>query len=427
MTSNDIAWEEVFEKHDVLNELRKNDTFSIKTATLKKIRDPRLMAKFDYSKNLPTIFKNNKLSILPASRNEYIIGTFEAYHQITELESIGFEYVEPRLDLESIDYSNINNEAIALNCAYLHNIIMDFVDEDYLLPTISGRMGSGEFQFYIKNSIDSKKYFSIGTNKSQIEIDGGYEGSNSIVLVEAKNSISDDFLIRQLYFPYRCLRERVAKDIKLIFMVYSNGIYTLREYQFDDPLNYNSIIQIKSKRYSLMSYDITIEDIKKILRKTKTLTEPKSPFPQADSFERVINLCELLNDNTSLFHEEITSNYDFDKRQTDYYANAGIYLGLIKRENQNGNVVFSLTEAGKQLFSVNYRERQLKFVESILAHRIFKETLIKYLNDVKPPSSMEITDIMKSANLNQIKSEKTYRRRAQTVAKWIDWILSLTS
>jgi len=39
------------------------------------------------------------------------------HEQITELESIGFEYVEPRLDLESIDYSNINNEAIALNCA----------------------------------------------------------------------------------------------------------------------------------------------------------------------------------------------------------------------------------------------------------------------------------------------------------------------
>jgi hypothetical protein len=44
----------------------------------------------------------------------------------------------------------------------------------------------------------------------------------------------------------------------------------------------------------------------------KTVKEPELPFPQADRFDRVINLCELLKQKGFLSKEEITQNYDFD-------------------------------------------------------------------------------------------------------------------
>lgn len=53
------------------------------------------------------------------------------------------------------------------------------------------------------------------------------------------------------------------------------------------------------------------------------VNEPEVPFPQANFFDRVINLCELLKQKSTLTKEEITQNYDFDARQTDYYSNAG--------------------------------------------------------------------------------------------------------
>lgn len=65
------------------------------------------------------------------------------------------------------------------------------------------------------------------------------------------------------------------------------------------------------------------------------MEEPKLPFPQADSFERVINLCELLKQKGFISKNDITQNYDFDYRQTNYYSSAARYLGLIKDVYEN--------------------------------------------------------------------------------------------
>jgi len=62
--------------------------------------------------------------------------------------------------------------------------------------------------------------------------------------------------------------------------------------------------------------------------RTQIVREPEIPFPQADSFRRIINLCELLN-KSYLTKNEITANYYFDPRQSNYYTDAGRYLGLI--------------------------------------------------------------------------------------------------
>jgi len=52
-------------------------------------REARLMAKFDHESNLPKIFTNNGLSILPITRGSYIISHFNAYHIIeTNFEKI---------------------------------------------------------------------------------------------------------------------------------------------------------------------------------------------------------------------------------------------------------------------------------------------------------------------------------------------------
>ena len=42
------------------------------------------MAKFDYSKQLPQIFKDNGLGILPIKNGEYIIGKFNLFEKISK-------------------------------------------------------------------------------------------------------------------------------------------------------------------------------------------------------------------------------------------------------------------------------------------------------------------------------------------------------
>lgn len=101
--------------------------------------------------------------------------------------------------LESINSNEIANEASAINYAFISKILHNFTEEENLLPTVCGRMSSSPFDFTINSENES---FKINVKNSQIEIDGGFEGHYSLSLIEAKNYISDNFLIRQLYYPY---------------------------------------------------------------------------------------------------------------------------------------------------------------------------------------------------------------------------------
>jgi len=421
---NDNAWNKLFDKYNILERINTDNIFQISASKIKEFREPRLMTKFDHFVNLPKIFQKNNLSILPITRGNYVISKFETYKKFKDNNDLPIEYIDFPENIQSIDFENITSESTAINCAYISGIFSDFLDVENLLPTVSGRMSSKTFDFNIK-SLDNSKFTNITVNNSQIEIDGGYEEDNSLSLIEAKNSISSDFLIRQLYYPFRLWEGKIDKIVRPIFLVYSNGIFNLYEYKFEDLFNYNSLILIKQKRYSLEVKNISLEDIEKVLLTTKYINEPKIPFPQANSFERIINLLELLNTQTELTKDDITTTYDFDERQTDYYTNAGRYLGLIEKNNTNGKIKYLLSDQGELLFKTNYKQRQLALVKSILEHSVFSNTLSLYFKKAKSPTKSEIVNIMKKSNLYNITTDETFERRASTILKWVNWILSL--
>ncbi|HHU32519.1 MAG: type II restriction enzyme [Zhaonellaceae bacterium] len=421
-TKNEAAWKQLFEKHKILENIEKHGAFEITSRQINEFREARLMTKFDHRKNLPEIFKKHKLSILPITRGNYLISQFEAYKDLEETESAISKMPFPT-HIESIDFENITSESAALNCAYVSGILADFIGDEKILPTVSGRMSSETFSFLIKTH--SGADVRVNVSNSQIEIDGGYEGLETLTLVEAKNSLSDDFLIRQLYYPYKLWSNKLEKKVKPVFLTYSNGIFTFYEYFFQDPDSYNSLVLIKQKKYSIEETKITFEDILEVLEKTKIVREPEIPFPQANSFKRVINLCELLNES-ELTRDEITANYDFDPRQTNYYTDAGRYLGLIQKRREDGQVLFSLTHEGQKLFRLKYKPRQLKLAELILAHRAFNDTFKLFVKYGELPSKQEIVKVMKGSDLYNVRSEDTFYRRASSIIGWINWILELT-
>ncbi|MCX8749737.1 hypothetical protein J3U75_10240 [Snodgrassella sp. B3088] len=432
------AWEILFERHDILNKIEKEGFWKIEANQIRTVKEPRLMAKFDHFANLPKIFSDNALSILPITRGSYIIGHFMTYHTIeSDVDNVSIQRMYLPEYLQSINSSRITSEAAALSCAYASGIIADFLKEDNIIPSVSGRSGSGSFNFIIDIDKDNtNKCHSIQrifVSKSQIEIDAGYEGKDSLSLIEAKLDLSDDFLIRQLYYPYRVWKNCICKPIRSIFFVYSNGIYYLYEYIFQNTEYYNSLKLIKFKKYSIESTDISFADIETIMQKTALLDEPKLPFPQADKFERVINICELLVTKDLSFNE-ITANYAFTGRQTGYYTNAAIYLGLICKycsldEIDNSRMItYRLTKKGRSIMSLSYKERQLAFCNLIFQHKVYRLVFEIFLKNNKTlPSKKEIIDIMRISNLYEIDSFNTFKRRSSTVKKWIEWIINLTN
>lgn len=423
-SKNDKAWEYLFEKYDILNQIDMNGIFNISATQIKESkREPRLMAKFDHTIKLPTIFSKNKLSILPITRGDYAISHFDSYHKFETINTSITKVSIPSY-IQSLNYNNITSESMALNCAIATGIIEDFTNDTQLLPTVSGRMGSGTFDFDITD-IKSKSPRHIKVINSQIEIDAAYEGIKNLSLFEAKRDLSEDFIVRQLYYPFRLWNAIVTKPVKPIFLVYSNSIYHLYEYMFENPSDYNSLILVKQKNYSIEDTSITVEDIQNILYNTKIVKEPNIAFPQADNFKRVINLCELLNEHP-MSKNEVTEKYAFDVRQTDYYTNAARYLGLLCKDNDNNVPVYHLNKDGKKIISNRgFKQRQLDFCKCILSHQIFSDVLKIYFNTGNMPSNNYIVQLMKKANLYNVSSESTYERRSSTIKGWIDWIVSL--
>ncbi len=425
-SKNDAAWEKLFEKHLILDHLKSSDYFLISSNEIKEFREPRLMTKFDHRSQTPKIFKKNKLSILPIARGNYIIGRFETFHDFTQVDdNIEIEKMPFPIAIESLNPEEITSEATAINCAFIAGIIQDFTGESDLCLTTSGRMSSSSFDFNIDLN-DKKELLHVKVNNSQIEIDGGYEGNNSLIIIEAKNDISDNFLIRQLFYPYRLWVKKISKKVRPIFLAYTNGLFYLREYTFPDDSYYNSIQLVRQKKYEIQEENIiNIEVIQNSLNSVVQTKELSVPFPQADYFPRIINLCELLKRKIILSKEEITQEYDFSSRQANYYSAAAIYLGLIERKRENKISIYQLTERGMKLFGFPIYNRKLELIELILAHAIFNKTLMLYFRKGDVPSKEEIIEMMRNADLHNVKSDQTYDRRSLTVLAWIKWIISL--
>lgn len=418
MGLNDTAWEKLFDKYQILDRVDRDGQFQISASQIKEFREPRLMTKFDHRVNLPAIFRKHNLAILPVTRGDYVISSFSAYQDF-EAPEAEVQRISVPAHLQSLMPKFLVSEAIALNCANACGILSDFLEDEALVPTVSGRMSSGGFAFRIDTALGPK---TVSVDHAQIEIDAAYEGLRCLSLFEAKRDLSDDFLIRQLYYPFRVWSGRVTKPVKTVFLIFSNGVFYLYQYQFEEPGYYNSLRLVKQKNY-VIATQITHSDIERLLRTVPQVPEPEVSFPQANSMSRIVNLMELLYERP-MTRQEITSEYAFDERQTNYYTDAGRYLELIdKGRDETGGILFRLSPQGRRMMGLEYRERQLAIAAQILKHRVFHQTLKLHLESGEMPDTQQVVRIMKQSHLYHVEAESTYVRRSSTVTGWINWIL----
>lgn len=435
--SVDEAWKEILEKYDIVNEIEKNGIFHISATQIKEFKEPRLMSKWDSSEQLPSSLKKNKINILPDSRGTYVLGDFLLYKDIPELEEHVTQMTSVELpEFESIDINNITSEANAINVLIITKILDDFLNTDENVGTFNGRMGTGAFEFDVDTHSGNKQHIIV--NNAQCEIDGGFENTDSVVIMEAKNVVHPDFHVRQLYYPYRLWKTKVNKPIRLVFSIYANKIYRLFEYEFTNINDYSSIRLIRNKNYSLQDTKITLDELMNVRKETKVITDDNQentdiPFVQADSFDRVISLLENMNDNP-MSDEEIADLMHFGfnlsngkpvYRQSQYYFNAGRYLGLFdKIHTEEKEVKSVLTNVGKKVYKMQYKQRQLKLVSLMLEHQIFAEFFDMIINNSgELPDKRIIQDRMRELN---VCNEGQIVRRSTSVRSWLKWIFNLT-
>jgi len=249
---NSSPWDSIFDKYNI-----KNHNFSkpfyisaekIKSATshFKKTneREVRILCKQDSREDRPEIFIKNNLFLLPVKNGHYAIVKGEGYINIPEITSTKKIYnskLEFKLDTSKIG----NSEMQHLDFAYASSLIRTFLEDDSLVLTIRGRKYTPEFSFNVEKQ-------SINVQSVQTEVDAGYEGKNLIALVEAKNSQTQNVIIRQLYYPFRQWSSYTKKKVVTLFFEKRNNFYSLWQFEFTDINNYNSISLLKSEKYEIV-------------------------------------------------------------------------------------------------------------------------------------------------------------------------------
>jgi hypothetical protein len=413
---NQEAWIILFSKHAILDKLKADGIYSITSEEINTVRQSRLMSKFDHLSTLPKLFAENNLAILPVSRSSYVIGYFDAYFKLEPAEEPARNWCDVD-NHESLDFANLYSENAALLFAFNAGIINDLLGEDFFL-TVLGRMSSGRFTYKI-HQVKSENFYSIDVDNSQCEIDAGFESENFLLLIEAKMFTVEDFLVRQIYYPYRLWQEKVSKKVIPALLVFSNDIFSFFVFEFDDPNNYNSIRLVTQRDYTVNAEHILREDVNHLFAKAKHVAEPSAPFPQADNFERVIDLVSILRIR-DLSKNEITENYAFNERQVHYYTSACMYLGLVKRIKRDSESFFSLTEAGSSIAKKQFKYKHLDYIEKIFEHRVFLNAFELACNLGRIPSIAEIAELISKSGIAI--TGKTIPRRAQTVKGWTRWI-----
>lgn len=249
------SWKKIFDDYEILKHNFNQGPFDITADQIKKScqkfkttgeKEVRILCKQDSREDRPKIFTDNNLFLLPIKNGKFSIIKGEGYVDIPEIKTPVKEY-NTKLDFR-LDTSEIgNSEMQHLDFAYASSLIRTFMEDPTLVLTIRGRKYTPKFDFFVgKNKIE--------ISSVQTEVDAGYEGKNKIVLIEAKNSSTNNTIIRQLFYPFKQWQSYTKKKVYTLFFEKSHkdNIYSIWQFEFIDENNYNSIKLTKANKFKII-------------------------------------------------------------------------------------------------------------------------------------------------------------------------------
>ncbi len=253
-SGNSPSWQAIFDRYEIANHDFDVAPFPIVGRQINQAcqhftrpsdKEVRILCEQDTRESRPQVFRDRGLFILPVKNGEYAIVKGEGYIDIPNITSRLQDYQSAfPFELETSGVGN--SEMQYLDRAYALSLVRHFTGDDSLVLTIRGRKYTPPFDFVANG-------FPIHAESVQTEVDGGYEGREQVVLVEAKGGKADNTIIRQLYYPFRQWQNHTTKPVStLFFQRTDNDEYHIWQFGFDDPNDYNSIRLLKSGRYRIV-------------------------------------------------------------------------------------------------------------------------------------------------------------------------------
>ncbi len=209
----------------------------------------------------------------------------------------------------------------------------------------------------------------------------------------------------------------------------ANDVFDLSEYEFSQPENFSSANLLRHRRYTLSERSVSRRELIEIAQKCQAernhSAELSAPFPQADDFERVMDMASFLAEGPKT-SDDIATNYDFHLRQSDYYFSALKFLGLAENvTTEDGQKARVASQLAHKILSLPPRDRKLAYAELLLGITQVREAFMAAVISNRPPNSREIEESISKDSISFGIAGSTIRRRAQTIHAWTCWLLDL--
>lgn len=426
MSKRDQEWEIVFDSLKIQSQLMDRPWVTVSASDIKSLGyEPRLLAKIDHSRDMPSIFKELNIGILPASIDSYAVGFFNTFYPVGELQSGRKKLSIGASNFQTLDSKDFSSESSMLNLVQAAGII-EKIASTPAHQTISGRRRTPNFDFEI-DMMD--KPVTLSVKGAQIEVDAGFESETEVLLIEAKNKEIVDFNIRQLYFPFRTIAPQVTKKLRNFVLSRTGRNLIFREYEFSSLESFSSIKEIDSFEVELYS-DIKPSRAGELLEVAQwAIDSPSialSTFPQANSISKVFETVRILADYPRSI-SELSFTFQFDERQAKYYLDAAVYLGLAVRPSGRGpHVNWKASSLALKIFSIESVKRDLELAKLILSCTPFAIAFAASLDKSAVPDFETIAYLVKDEPEFDELSWSTTLRRSSTIRAWLEWIYEIS-
>ena len=141
-----------------------------------------------------------------------------------------------------------------------------------------------------------------------------------------------------------------------------------------------------------------------------------APFPQANDFEKVIQIVEVPDESIVLNDTDLGEYLGgLTERQARYYIAAAKYLGILGKDKH-------FTLLGQQIRTKNASMQKIELARLLLGDPVFGKV---YISEKVFHISLEKNDVAEL--IEEVMpgySEAIYLRRAQTAMGWVEWLRS---
>lgn len=478
------AWDILFKKYDIVKEIEQQGYYDIRTDQMmrnrgvialwqqkypgKSIPDNRNILKFDFSVDLPNVFKGYHLQIMPIGGNIYRIAPFNMYYKLKN-ENVPIIPMTSPIKMSSLDLSNVTTEPNAQTVAEITGmfsyVFHDLNDNNRtVVSTLSGKNNVQNVNFNVDNILNHQP-ITLSIDTWQAEIDGVYESEKTVLIIESKMKFPKDFNIRQLFIP-RLLIEQTMEKLELHKEVYAGyfvktrDIYILTVYKFTDLQNMNSMKKCKQYKFSLsddpqnifkikdgstieLNKERTINKIYNLIYNTEMTTIYPSysngdiiSFPQANNLQISLDYLDLLDsseDYITINGEKVERSgaeafmdaFKYNRRQYNYYLNWLGYLGLVDRDAVSDSPY--VTKNGKSFRMAGFHQQNVMLIKLMAYHISFRKVLLKMLggetidtDQMKYVIQQEMKDIPTKSQI----SSSTFPRRISSVKSMCNQVLT---